>query len=38
MERSRTFLDKQVAFHERSILKAVERGETQMAEYKIKEL
>jgi hypothetical protein len=38
MERSRTFLDKQVAFHERAILRAVERGDTLMAEYKIKEL
>lgn len=38
LERSRNFLDKQVAFHEKAILQAVERGDTQLAEWKITEL
>lgn len=38
MERSRNFLDKQVALHEKAILQAVERGDTHLAGWKINEL
>lgn len=39
LERSRNFLDKQVALHERSIMQAVvERVDIQLAEWKINEL
>jgi len=38
LERSRTFLDKQVNLHEKAIMLAVERGDTENAKWKIEEL
>jgi hypothetical protein len=38
IERSRMFLDGQVSKHEQAILLAVDRADTELAEWKIKEL
>jgi hypothetical protein len=38
LEKSRTILDKQVNLHEKAIMLAVERGDTEIAKWKIDEL
>ncbi len=38
LERSRSYLDKQISFHEKSILEAVSQDKTENASYNIQEI